>query len=223
MRFAIADPMPGVPLAQIAALPLRAQAWLARVSGDPTFPDDRSVQVVGAVHFLEGLEYHYQSYMAHIRATDAYFSHVSAHTASLASAESAGSVAFPVPTESERPHVDALDHEAIAYLNRLGQFYYFARALDKADQLRRASDLMSFRNKHVAHRSIDSPRGEDAAHLRMQAMAFGFYRITLNGVVKFQILDDGKYKEFCMPEDHPVLMKEATEMLLSIHQPAGAV
>ncbi len=215
MRFVVADPRPGTPLADIESLAVRVSAWLARVSLDPAFPADRSVQIVGAVHFVEGLEYHYQSYMAHVAAATDYFLRVERHAASLIQQGTREMAHFPFPSSTEQPHLEALNHEAIAYLNRLGQFYYFARNLGRTVDVPRTSHLMSFRNKHVAHRSIDAPRNEDEAHLRMQAMAFGFSRLTLHGVLRFQIVDGGEYKEFCMPIDHPVIMQEAAALFLA--------
>ena len=56
----------------------------------------------------------------------------------------------------------------------------------------------------------------------MQAMAFGFTRLTLNGVIRFQIVDNNEHKEFCMPEDHPILLRETTALLIDLHTPKTA-
>ncbi len=50
-----------------------------------------------------------------------------------------------------------LDHEAIAYLHRLGQFYYFARSLKLLQGCPKIKELYLFRRKNIGHRSIDDP------------------------------------------------------------------
>lgn len=62
---------------------------------------------------------------------------------------------------------DAVNNEAVAYLNRAGQFHAFAKSEfveqlvpNALDMIPSISRVMIFRNKHTAHRSIDAPRGE---------------------------------------------------------------
>jgi hypothetical protein len=68
-------------------------------------------------------------------------------------------------------------HEAVAYVNRAGQFYYFVESqLVKAKVGRlptpRLDQLMRFRHKHTAHRSVDKPWPQDTEQLRgVHAMA----------------------------------------------------
>ena len=64
-------------------------------------------------------------------------------------------------------------HEAVAYLNRLGQFCHFVDSAfvkginsDLANGIPAIRALMVFRNKHTAHRSIDDPRKEDTDELK---------------------------------------------------------
>ena len=70
------------------------------------------------------------------------------------------------PAASER-HL-SLVHEATAYLNRLGQFYYFASARPIEEAIPKWRDIIPsiikfkrFRDKHSAHRSLDAPRPDD--------------------------------------------------------------
>jgi hypothetical protein len=58
-------------------------------------------------------------------------------------------------------------YEAVAYINRLGQFTFFAcskyvtsHISDAPDRIASAKRLLPFRNKYSAHRSIDDPRSE---------------------------------------------------------------
>jgi hypothetical protein len=63
--------------------------------------------------------------------------------------------------------LDGMKHEAIAFLNRMGQFHHFLRGdfakqtvADISAVAPHTATLMVFRNKHAAHRSLDAPRGE---------------------------------------------------------------
>jgi len=71
-----------------------------------------------------------------------------------------------------------LMHEATAYLNRLGQIYYFIES-DFVEKTCPAAQLLSpvinkyviFRHKHSAHRSIDAPRNESRHIQTVQAFS----------------------------------------------------
>jgi hypothetical protein len=67
-----------------------------------------------------------------------------------------------------------VNHEALAYLNRLGQFYYFATSALVSEAISNIniviptiSKFMVFRNKHTAHRSIDAPKKDDTEDLKI--------------------------------------------------------
>jgi hypothetical protein len=71
-------------------------------------------------------------------------------------------------------------HEAVAYVNRMGQFYYFiksnlvTRALGGGDALASIPTITKyvvFRNKYSAHRSIDFPRDESEETQLLQALS----------------------------------------------------
>jgi hypothetical protein len=110
------------------------------------------MNIVGAIDMLDGLEYHYAASMNIIQrlAVESLFSEQSARY---------------------RAH---LVHEALAYLNRMGQFYYFADS-DFVRQFIPDPDAIiptvllykPFRDKHAAHRAIDQPRKEDTTQARM--------------------------------------------------------
>lgn len=98
------------------------------------------VQIEGAADMLGGMQYHYQQFLRVIRA------------------KACGAVEARAPDER---------YEAVAYLNRIGQFYYFVRsefvkdlvsdALSAVPSLNR---LIPFRHKYTAHRAMDAPRSD---------------------------------------------------------------
>jgi hypothetical protein len=131
------DPRPGENLADILPVCIRAESLLARNSSHPTLKTN-FIHLAGAIQMIAGLDYHVQSF------------------ARLATG----------PTRELALHA-GVDHEAVAYLNRLGQFYAFARsefvraAVPNAmAMIPTVTRLIVFRNKIAAHRSLDAPRGE---------------------------------------------------------------
>jgi hypothetical protein len=208
MRFNIADPRPGEKLSDIAPISVRARSWLARVN--PGIPDEESIQAIGAVIMLEGLDYHYAQYMALMERLGSYMAIRSAPLSSQP-------IERLIPTATEAKDLNCLDHEAVAYLNRLGQFNFYVKSRGATSPVRRISELMIFRNKHTAHRSIDTPKGESRHDLDYQAMAFGFYRLTRGGSPNYQITSNGKHYEFEMQRDHPVVMQEAIDVLVDLY------
>ncbi|MFA6313101.1 MAG: hypothetical protein WCV99_07685 [Sterolibacterium sp.] len=217
MRFHIADPNPDESLSGIMPLSTRARSWLARVSYD--IPEDESIQTVGAVTMLEGLDYHYSRFMDLVTSLGPYYSRFLGGAAgdSLDQPREFERRLFPTATETE--DLNALDHEAVAYLNRLGQFHTYAKARGLAARLVKVHELMVFRNKHTAHRSIDAPRDESQQDREHQAMTFGFYRLTRSGFPTYHIVSRRKHREFQMRRDHPMIMKEAIDALFTLYPP----
>ena len=145
-------------LEDIDRLSARARALVIRNRMKPMLKDIGFIQVLGAIE-IEGLEYHHDNI---VRITGA-----------LANGDNGDDV-----SES------SVNHEAVAYLNRVGQFHSFA----KSDFIRHGisdinaliptiSKFMVFRNKHTAHRSIDVPRDESegakVAHARAASSMMG--------------------------------------------------
>jgi hypothetical protein len=147
------DPCPGVELGDIPSLGVRAYALMIRRRGHPLL-SEHFLNVVGAIEMLSGLHYH-QSNIIRLGAL-------------LASAPWEDSVREEYETN--------VFHEAVAYVNRMGQFYYFARSACVRKALNGASahiptieKFIGFRMKYTAHRSIDVPRGEAGHVLEAQA------------------------------------------------------
>lgn len=88
---------------------------------------------------------------------------------------------------------DAINHEVAAYLNRLGQFYYFAssdfvrQATPGSQSLTHIESVLPFRHKFAAHRSIDVPRKDDS-EMRAHNLAL----MTLGSTPLFTIRDPAR-------------------------------
>jgi len=139
MTWRVEDPVPGVDLAAIAPISLRALSLLARRTHLVTDRNDH-YRLTGVIDIIEGLEYHHSNWLGIVNECRA------------------GSVYKGA----------AATHEIIAYFNRLGQFYYFAtssfvstRAPNAVASLQEVLRLIPFRHKIAAHRSIDQPRPGD--------------------------------------------------------------
>lgn len=216
--FYFPDPAPGTELRDIFPISIRAKAWLARASSLNDFQLERSVQIAGAVSILSGLDYHYEQFMGYYTDLGPYYDRHSAHIRNAISGKSHDTEISPLPTVNERAQLDALDHEAVAYLNRLGQFFQFAESIKLAGALPRAKELQIFRHKHTAHRSIDKPQNDPSELQREHAMAFNFYRLTVGMFPIYQIRDKrGRYYVFHMRADHPIVMEEAMNLFQAIH------
>jgi hypothetical protein len=167
-------------------------------------------KVIGSLDFLEGIEYHYSNFINHLQ--------------TLASKDH---------LENDR----MLDHEAIAYLHLLGQFYYFAKSLDLLKMCPTIKKLYLFRKKYIGHRSIDSPNKDDSVHEQIWQTGC-FLRRTFSGpidpnfdykndlnndleiyltprkylndkaFITYQIISNNVYSNFIPQIDHPVILKE---------------
>jgi ADP-ribose pyrophosphatase YjhB (NUDIX family) len=172
-------------------------------------------QIIGALKFIQGLEYHYNNFTS--------FLHTLANT-------------------NKPEDNSALAHEAVAYLHRLGQFYYFVKSLKLLDNRSKINELYLFRRKHVGHRSIDDPFLKDG-HLEDKLpeqiwQAGCFSRPLFKGeigpnfnpekgiledieifltpkkylsdkaFISFQIISNGDHATFTPQKDHPILLRE---------------
>lgn len=141
------DPNSGISLSEIYPLSERAVSLIAR-SRELSILKHSFVNIYGAVEMMQGLTYHHARFMSLIE---------SCYTTAPA-IQIAG----------------AIRHEAVAYLNRLGQFWTFSHSElikeycpSATKALPTISKLVVFRNKHTAHRSIDDPRAEDTDGLQV--------------------------------------------------------
>jgi hypothetical protein len=153
----IRDPNAIKRIEDVNPLSARARSVLIRNRAKPMLKDTGFINVLGTIEMLEGLEYHHDNI---VRITGA-----------LANGDNV----------SERD----LNHEAVAYINRFGQFYYFAKSVfvrtaipDSAALIPTISKFMAYRHKNSAHRSIDAPKDESGdsklAHARALSSMMGY-------------------------------------------------
>ena len=140
----IQDPMPGVALDAIEPLSQRAWVLMTRNRQSPVLALG-FVNVAGAIEMMTGMDYHHDNFVRIVR----------------------GLVANVALDDS------MLNHEAVAYINRLGQFRAFAKselvksaAPDALAQMPVIESLMVFRDKHTAHRSMDVPKPSDTDEMQ---------------------------------------------------------
>lgn len=212
IKFNFPDAFPLSPLNEIHPISVRAQSWLSRASKISDFLGKPHTQILGGVLFLSGLDYHHDQFLSHFDSLESYYVRKIKFMAQMR--QTGSSELSPIPNRTEKFHLDAIHHEAVAYINRLGQFMYFAKAMGLDAECQRGKELLSFRNKHTAHRSIDDPRGESIDIKEMQAMAFNFYQLSDNSLFPiFQIQQSEQTINFHMRDDHLVVMKEAMALL----------
>jgi len=205
------DPRPGEPLESIQPVSVRARALISR-SIDKPILHTNFLQIAGAVTMLKGLDYHHDRFIE------------------IVGRLAAGTL-----------HIDETAiHEAVAYVNRAGQYYYFA----KSDLVKRQGQhppipdlnaLIHFRHKHTAHRSIDKPEKSDTENLQAyHAMSLGDFDgrlfhpregVTMKatafpwrlGYLVFAInLGEGKFYHLNIERDHDTLMQEAYTVLEAV-------
>ena len=198
----------------------RAYAWFARAWNSGAIPEMDFELFGGAVIMIEGLVHHYRSFVSHHRKLNAFISAVRKETRKGSVVFSSGGYAVRGLTQKERAAARACAHEAIAYLNRLGQFYYFAKStrINRAVELHRVTELMPIRMKFAAHRSIDAPRGESENVLRNQAFSFAHNIFSSQGIEFEFFTDDGAIR-FRLQEEHPVVIEECFAVLQHFYPP----
>ncbi|WP_421803095.1 hypothetical protein [Flagellimonas sp.] len=90
-------------------------------------------------------------------------------------------------------------HEIVAYLNRIGQIYYFINSdflkkilFNPLDQTPTLNSLKVFRMKNTAHRSIDYPKNESLEYRRRQAISFFGFQLNY---------DENGHERFILPTE----------------------
>ena len=139
------DPRANLELNEIEPVSDRALSLLDRSC--KTFLNDNYIQISGAISMMRGMDYHHEN-----------FRHVVSQI-------------LDPPKDSGR-YLSAMRHEAVAWINRVGQFQAFSRSDFIKNHIGlqntpRINGVMPFRNKHTAHRSIDQPRPDDTDRLKL--------------------------------------------------------
>jgi hypothetical protein len=121
---------------------------------------------------------------------------------------------------------NSMKHEATAYLNRMGQIYYFAKS-SKVEKIMPPAEIkkivptiikfIPFRMKYTAHRAVDHPRkGEVSEYMQQVNRLFSTQFIILDDRLIFQIIPNDDPKSaltFDLIEEHHVIKKEAFDLL----------
>lgn len=221
------DPHPNLPLDKINLLSSRAWTLLIR-SKDKNLVRRHFISIVGAIDMMRGLEYHHENFCRII--TELGF--------------------IPLHTPLEETKRLGLVHEAVAYLNRLGQFYYFASSEFVSNSLPQWRDIIPtifkfkrFRDKHSAHRSLDTPRFDDNPR-DQQVHAWTFsslggiysqpkpgvkplisysnfinpYKIWIERYCCFQLKGNGKQGtiNLSVEREHPIFINEAYGLIFTL-------
>ena len=156
-RASVTDECPGTPLGIISPMSKRAACLIARNKANALLKT-KFFNIQGAVEMMKGLDYHHDSFMDVINRL--------------------ATVGF---TDEAHGLKAILLHEAVAYLNRFGQFYYFLKSPIVLKHCPNAESLAPTIVKHVifrhksVHRSIDKPdkRKPESEHVQAtQAMSF---------------------------------------------------
>lgn len=118
-------------------------------------------------------------------------------------------------------------HEAVAYLNRIGQLYYFivsdftVRHIPNAiSYMSKVNDLKVFRMKSTAHRSLDFPKGESEEYQNRQALTMlGATNSKVLGKLEYILPVQNKLTKktewhFFTPEtDHEIVMAQSYKLI----------
>ena len=210
--WTIKDPAPDLALPEISILSERAKALMFR-SSSPLLKSD-FIQIYGVTSILAGIEYHFANFMK----------------------------AFGKLRSIEEPVSQAVLHEAVAWLNRVGQFDAFRRSdlLKKnapANAAPTIEHVMPFRNKHAAHRSVDAPHGENPSTRPLHAimlseLGFTYWTsrqppqtpgvdIKQTHYLAFQIrLNGAESRNLVIERDHPKVMQEGYGLIEALLRPA---
>lgn len=223
MSYLYTDPNPGVPLQSIGDVIERAQSWLAGVAND--LPHEDNIQLGGAVFMLEGMVYHHAAVQNHLTQVQKHIDSLKKRSVrwndAISRNESFNEL-IPTSTFTEEKHLRQIAHEAVAYINRMGQFFSFAKNKSQQMILVRATELKIFRDKHTAHRSIDYPWTKDTYESKWSQAASlgGFSTMMSGGSPIFQIKDENNnWQVFNILADHPILISECMAVLEAIHKP----
>ncbi|HLD17740.1 MAG TPA: prolipoprotein diacylglyceryl transferase [Patescibacteria group bacterium] len=121
--------------------------------------------------------------------------------------------------------INKMKHEAVAYINRIGQFYYFAKGEtvknklgDPKKTIPTISSFIGFRHKYSAHRAVDKSEGENPIFMNQLNRSFSTQAVFMNGRLIFQIIANPNFKKnrtFDILVENKKIVREA-ESLISL-------
>lgn len=126
------------------------------------------------------------------------------------------------------PLIEMMKHEVVAYINRLGQFYYFTiseqnkEILDNPKSfIPKITYFMPFRNKYSAHRAVDVLKPNDQIeYMRQLDMSFSFVSTFKGNRLVFHLfLDQTKddIREFDICSEHDHIISETSKIMLILN------
>lgn len=121
-------------------------------------------------------------------------------------------------------------HEAVAYLNRLGQLYFFTKSRftkkyipDSESHMPKVIEFISIRHKNTAHRSLDSPQKEPDEYRDRQAFTFlGATTRKFLGNEQYVFpnynkdTNETEWFYFTPAIDHPIIMEQSYNLIEKI-------
>jgi hypothetical protein len=129
-------------------------------------------------------------------------------------------------SSKDRILIDSMNHEVVAYFNRLGQFYYFVKSerlagviTDYKTLIPITSKFLIFRMKQSAHRATDYPQNENMANMEQLDRLFTYQSVVINRKLFYQVIldepdDEGRLTvNFIMSENHPMLLSEVDNLI----------
>ncbi len=153
-NWSVFDECTETPLDMVFPISRRAACLVVRNKNKPLLKTN-FFNIQGAVEMTSGLDYHHDNFMRAINRL--------------------ARIGLQERTDELKC---VLLHEVVAYLNRLGQFYYFIKSTFVQKHCARPESIaptlvkwVIFRQKHSAHRSIDFPKDESEHVQTAQAMS----------------------------------------------------
>lgn len=117
----------------------------------------------------------------------------------------------------------AMRHELAAYLNRMGQFYYFAKSarvnkynISLEIEIPTILKFMPLRHKVTSHRAIDQPKRNDITE-HVQAsdnQLHGGAYVLFDGIYVLQLkLENNTLLHFDLLQEHSKILAESNKLL----------
>jgi hypothetical protein len=188
-NWRIEDLHPGKGVNSIFPIHERMMSVYTRISNKDTL-NISPLNIFSLVFAMEGLEYHRDNFSVLTAPINRHNSIPRSHV--------------------ERDTINKAKHEAVAYINVVGQAFKWISSVDcTADAPTMEQIYKTFRNKHTAHRSVDDQRGESPAELKLHLFVFQGLLLNANDEVVFQIQHPvGNSIEFNLMQDHNRIVDE---------------
>lgn len=187
--YNITDEFPGRKLKGIFPMSQRMLSMYARVEDRTTIKSMTPQNIFAVIRMVGGLEYHYKNFKSLTESIPTYAARL-----------------FNV---DEQQTITNAKYEATAYINTVGQLYYWCRSLNEtANLITRLTK--SFRHKYTAHLSWHLKDENETDYIReIHAMTFSSTIWNGENEIIFQNqLEPGKTTFFNLVQEHPQILIE---------------